>query len=429
GLGGAPGTAGNALAHGIVGSALTQGLAMATGLQQSFNWASMVQAVLSGTTSPQSGTGGNGSNEDGASAYDYRNALDILSDNYTPASEYRNSMDLQSDDYLPSGELARRKLEVEQQVRREVVGQEARDASVQGAQLLLTGGPARGGMRGIGSGGFEMVRNGNWDAALNLGADPLGLLGEIPGLQADLAQLNRIQIEQRIEAMRSMMLESGAPTVPSGYVQSLVAGANGSGVMVKDYGATLDQMKSAYEDYVRDQRLRETWGDNYLDLRVGKSQMTVREFEQRVLDIHLESTDRAYADGVDAIARGKLAIEDGAYAKTLGNLIDKQVRFDLRGFARDEGISDSSMSNLWAINRRIKSDLGGLIGVPDSRMGFNLYADTTLARKDAFTPQIQKWNEIRPGNFLIIRPSGLGGPYVIPRASIPELPKSSYRGS
>ncbi|HVX91018.1 MAG TPA: hypothetical protein VHC20_05345, partial [Candidatus Paceibacterota bacterium] len=53
GLGGAPGTAGNALAHGIVGSALTQGLAMATGLQQSFNWASMVQAVLSSGSAPR----------------------------------------------------------------------------------------------------------------------------------------------------------------------------------------------------------------------------------------------------------------------------------------------------------------------------------------------------------------------------------------
>jgi hypothetical protein len=152
---------------------------------------------------------------------------------------------------------------------------------------------------------------------------------------------------------------------------------------------------------MRDQRLRETWVDNYQELRLGKSQMTVQEFEKRVLDIHLDSTNRAYADCLEAIARGRLEVEKGEYGKTLGNFIDRQVRFDLRGFAQDEGISDNPMSNFWAINRRIKSDLGDLIGIPNNRLGFNLYADTTLARKDAFTSQIQKWNEIRPGNFLI----------------------------
>ncbi|HVZ42162.1 MAG TPA: LysM domain-containing protein, partial [Ramlibacter sp.] len=420
GLGGAPGTAGNALAHGIVGSALTQGLAMATGLQQSFNWASMVQAVLSSGTSPHAGQGGQDSSRNNAAAYD--NAVDIQSENYTPASEYtyRNAMDIQSDEYPSPGELARRKLNVEQQVRREILGQEAREDSVQGAQAFLTGGAARAPMRGgIGSGGFEMVRNGNWDAALNLGADPLGLLGEIPGLQADLARLDRAQIEQRIEGMRGMMLESGASNVPSSYVQSMVASSDGAGVVVKDYAATLDQMKSVYEDYVRDQRLRETWGDNYRDLRIGKSQMTVQEFENKVLDIHMKSTDSAYAAGVESIAKGDLAVKAGEYAKELGTFIDRQVRLDLRFFAKAEGINDSSMSKLWAVNRRIANEYD--IGIPDSRLGFNLYADTTLARKNATTPQIMKWNEIRAGNFLIIRPSALGGPYVIPRMSIPQF--------
>jgi hypothetical protein len=74
---------------------------------------------------------------------------------------------------------------------------------------------------GIGSGGFEMVRNGNWDAALNLGADPLGLLAEIPGLQVDLAHLKRIQIEQRIDGMRGMMLEAGAQNARSAPARDL----------------------------------------------------------------------------------------------------------------------------------------------------------------------------------------------------------------
>ena len=110
---------------------------------------------------------------------------------------------------------------------------------------------------------------------------------------------------------------------------------------------------------------------------------------------------------------------------TLGNFMDKQVRDQLRSMARIEGINDSSMSNLWAINRRIRNEYD--IGIPDNRLGLNLYADTTLARKNAYTPQIMKWNDIRSGNFLIIRPTDLGGPYVIPRASIPQ-PKPVGRG-
>lgn len=91
----------------------------------------------------------------------------------------------------------------------------------------------------------------------------------------------------------------------------------------------------------------------------------------------------------------------------------------MRDFARAEGVNDSSMSNVWAINRRIKNEFE--IGIPDNRLGYNLYADTTLARKNAYTPQIMKWNEIRPGNFLIIRPTEMGGSYAIPRGAIPQF--------
>ena len=70
------------------------------------------------------------------------------------------------------------------------------------------------------------------------------------------------------------------------------------------------------------------------------------------------------------------------------------------------------------------------VGIPDARIGANIYHDTTLARKDGYTPQITKWNEIRPGNVLIIRPTDLGGAYGIPRSAIQPYaptPKSPGR--
>ncbi|GAB7547892.1 hypothetical protein CS8_075850 [Cupriavidus sp. 8B] len=307
---------------------------------------------------------------------------------------------------------------IESQIRWEIAGQEARDASLEGGQLLPTGGAARGIPRG-GIGNFEMVRNGNWDAALNLAADPFGLLGELPGLREDLGRLSRTQAEGQIERMRQGMIDAGIKNVPE---YSLAWDANGK--LVRDYAATTDNLGRVYEDFVRDQRMRETWGDDYQNVRIGKSRMTPMEFEKKVLDIHQAATDDAYRDGIDAMDRGRLPKS----AKDLGVFIDDRVRLQLRGFAAEEGLSDSAASNVWAVNRRIKSEQVPGWGVPDSRLGANLYADTTLAAKGAYTPQIMKWNEIRPGNVLIIRPTELGGSYSILRNAIPSFTKSVGRG-
>jgi hypothetical protein len=311
-------------------------------------------------------------------------------------------------------ELARRKLDVEDQVRLDLLGQEARDASVNGASLFTTGGPARGPMRGIGSGGFEMVRNGNWDAALNIGADPYGVLPDLASLQQDMSKMSRLQAESRINDMRQRMMEAGTKDVPTDYRQSLVEG----GRIVRDYGSTVDDLQSRYEGFVRDKRLQETWGENYQGLRLGKSQMTVMEFEKRVLDVQQQATNRYYDKGVELIAKGDLQI-NGDYAQTLGNYIDQQVRTELRFLAKGEGINDSMTSNLWAVNRSIRSDLAEGRGIPDNRLGYSLFADTTLARKNGYTEQIMKWNTIRPdANYLMVRPTQLGGSYVIPRTAI-----------
>jgi hypothetical protein len=315
---------------------------------------------------------------------------------------------------MAGDELARRKIDVEKQVHLDLLGQEARDASVNGAQMLATGGPGRGPARGIGSGGFEMVRNGNWDAALNIGADPYGVLPDLAGLQQDMSKMSRQQAESRISDMRQRMLGAGMKDVPTDYRHAWAA----DGAIIRDYGATVEDLQSRYEGFVRDNRLRATYGDDYQNLRIGKSQMSVLEFERRVLDLQQQATDRYYVKGVELIAKGDLQI-NGDYARTLGAYMDQQVRTELRFLAKAEGINDSMASNLWAVNRSIRSDLVEGRGIPDNRLGHNLFADTTLARKNGYTEQIMKWNTIRPeANYLMVRPNQLGGSYVIPRTSI-----------
>ena len=289
---------------------------------------------------------------------------------------------------LRENELAMRRADVERQVHLDLLGDQAREDSLRGAQMFQTGGPARGaGPRGIGSGGFEMVRNGNWDAALNIGADPLGVLPD---------------------------LAAGMQDVPKGYSLDML----GNGTTVRNYGATVDDLQSRYEGFVRDGRMRETWGDDYQNVRIGRSQMTPLEFEKRVLDVQQQATSKYYDKGVELIARKELPI-NGDYARTLGNYIDGNVRFELRGLARAEGINDSMTSNIWGVNRSIRSDLVEGRGIPDNRLGYNLFADTTLAYKSGSTEQIMKWNAIRPdSNYLMIRPMQLGGSYVIPRTAI-----------
>lgn len=64
----------------------------------------------------------------------------------------------------------------------DVLGEEARADSLIAPELLQTGG-ARGASRPPRAGSFEMVRNNNWDNALNLASDPLGLMGGDPGVE------------------------------------------------------------------------------------------------------------------------------------------------------------------------------------------------------------------------------------------------------
>ena len=245
----------------------------------------------------------------------------------------------------------------------------------------------------------QMVENGNWGVAIDLASDPLQILGDLPGLRADLAKLNDINARNSIEQMRERMRAAGMETVPN-----FQYGATGG----YDYGATVDLLQRHYEGFVQDRRLRDTWGADYQSMRIGRSRMTVQEFERRVLTLQQDAIDRAYDLGRAEIAAGRLPI-NGSINRTLGNFIDDRVRGELREFGLTEGINENQDSRILAVNRRLNNgtDLG--YGIPDLRVGRNMYPDTTLANKGPGTRQLRLWNDIREGLFLVMRPTQLGG--------------------
>jgi hypothetical protein len=145
--------------------------------------------------------------------------------------------------------------------------------------------------------------------------------------------------------------------------------------------------------------------------------MSVTEFENRVLQIQQQVADDANREARQLIATGELVPRNAEdYARTVGARMDEQARRALRDFGVREGLPDSSASNLFAVNRLIRG--GGYSGIPDLRLGNNLISDVSLTHKNGDTEQLRNWNVIRPNDTVIIRPTDLGGPYVIPRSTI-----------
>lgn len=316
-------------------------------------------------------------------------------------------------DFIAGNDERRARLaEIDRQIEWELQADEARAASLRDDDMFIdAGGPARGGVRNPQP--VVMVRNGNWDSALNVASDPLGLLAEMQGLQADLGRLDRINAENHLNSMRERMREAGMTDVPTSNRQAWIAG----GASVPDYASTLSDLQNRYEDFRRDLRLRESWGDDYRNIRIGRNQMTVLEFERTMLNAQQRAIDAAFDEGRELIARGKIPVERG-YAQTLGVFIDDRVRDALRVTANAIGVSESQDSTRLAVNRRISNITDNLYGLPDLRLGANIYSDTTLASKDPNTRQVRIWDYINRGHYLILRPSGWGGPYALPRDQV-----------
>ena len=231
--------------------------------------------------------------------------------------------------------------DIERRLWVELAAQEAATSGMEFAQVR--GGPVR-----MPTPGIPIAENRGWDAALNIAADPLGLLEPYFATKAAMAQADDAMMKQRVDAFRQSMVDAGVKNVPEGYDRAYFAG----GRQGDDYAGTLNKLANQYLDHMQDHRLREMWGDNYKDIRLGKSQMNVLEFEKWVLDAQQKAVDRAYAQGVEAIQRGDIKVENGQYALVLGNYVDRHQKLELRAMAKAEGINDSGPSKIGTtINR------------------------------------------------------------------------------
>jgi hypothetical protein len=244
-----------------------------------------------------------------------------------------------------------------------------------------------------------IVVNRGWDAAMNQAADLTGILEPLMGLKDAIGQLSEVQAKEMLDSQRKALTELGIKDLPSDR-----KAWNQNGDLVTDYQATAKALAESYESRVRDQRLRETWGDDYQSLRLGKSGYTPQQFEEKSLNLQQSVMDDAVRDGLRMLASGDMKLRNGSIMLTLGSYADAQIRDALRDFYRSEGLSESYVSSHVAVNRKISNGL--LSGIPDLRLGSNLLSDSTLANKSAETEQIRRWLGIKPNAYtVVVRPS------------------------
>jgi hypothetical protein len=324
---------------------------------------------------------------------------------------------------LTPEQLESRLREIDEQLARDIRVAELQEASLNGGTILTVGGTTNNNRPPS-----RISTNNGVENALNLGADLAGVLGDIQGLRGDLARLDRANIEGRINGYRQQLIDLGVPNVPRGFAENI---GGPQGTISRDYGRTLDELERSYTNYLENERYRAQYGDNWRDLRIGRSNMTVQEFERQVFQRSQTAVDAAYQEGRRLIANGQLPLESGNVNLTLGNFIDRETRLAMRQFGAIEGIPDSMASQLMAVNRRMYGE-DGRYGLPDIRLGDNtrnnLLLDYTLANKDPYTAQIRDWYASRPfTGVIIIRPTSLGGSYVISPHTVPTAPR--LRGS
>ncbi|EMK0759141.1 hypothetical protein ACEZKA_001962 [Acinetobacter baumannii] len=280
--------------------------------------------------------------------------------------------------------------------------------------------------------------NSKFDSILNIVADPLGLLGEVPKNLEVASQLSKARYDD-LAKKQVKLLQDAIKQQSNGNISiaPLERNISADGRQSIDYGRSIDKLLGQYEAVIEHNRLVQTWGEDYKEIRIGKSQMTVKEFEKRVYTIQQQATDKAYDLAMKEVAplfaKELMAQQPQKtnFPTRIGQEIDKLVRRDLRFFAKSEGISENSKSYIWGVNRRLKDPMTKQFGIPDNRVGMNLYLDTTIALKSHATPQLQKWNQIRPGIMIIVRPTQIGGSYGVPNVNFqaPMIPNPIYKSS
>jgi hypothetical protein len=243
----------------------------------------------------------------------YSLTSDFLQDIVSVAPPTLQQPSVESTHWSPE-ELAARVADVEQELAYELAAQQLREESMLTPEelALLTGG----GNSTRTSTPIRPVLNGNFDAALNAAVDVTGTLQVFADTKYALGQLQAAQAEAKIETLRANLRAAGVTNIPSDYERAWVQG----GAMVPDYAATVNRLEGIYNDHLRNQRLTESWGSNWRDIRIGRSQMTVPEFENRVLRVQQQATDDAHRRGLELIATGQLAIGPGGVYADVGEL-------------------------------------------------------------------------------------------------------------
>lgn len=126
-------------------------------------------------------------------------------------------------------------------------------------------------------------------------------------------------------------------------------------------------------------------------------------------------TNESYEQALELESQHQLERKPGISLNVaIGNYIDGAVRSALRRELRNMGINEHPHSQIAAVNRRLTSPETSQYGIPDMRLGRNLYMDTTIAFKNPLTPQLRVWHSIYEGHYMIIRPEALGGSYAVP---------------
>jgi hypothetical protein len=117
--------------------------------------------------------------------------------------------------------------------------------------------------------------------------------------------------------------------------------------------------------------------------------------------------DLAYDLGVRLYSMGKLPSRLSKN-EAIGNFVDWQVRYELKGLYRSKGISIEHGKSI-QVNRRAYNNPEGSYRVPDSRVG-RLAIDVSLTAKTRGSAQIRGFfrSDFQPEAVIIIRPSQLG---------------------
>jgi len=155
------------------------------------------------------------------------------------------------------------------------------------------------------------------------------------------------------------------------------------------------------------------------DLRAQRAAMVYSQTgDTQLLQVETLRTVQRFVD--EGYALGTRRFDDGLLSprlnrnEAIGNFVDQYARQNLQRWFNQYGVSTGATLPIGVNNRAYAAD--GSYRIPDLRVG-NAAFDPTLSLKTASTPQVQGFFNAKfaPSSVTIVRPTALGGSYIIPR--------------